>query len=161
MARASGDRRPLLVAALATTFFAVLGTAATDLSEWYFALRQPAWKPPDALFGPIWTTIFILVALAGATAWRAAPTVAARKRLLAAFVVNGVLNVAWSLLFFGFRRPDWALAEVALLWISIVVMIALARRHSPRAALMLAPYLAWVSLAAALNYEVVRLNAPF
>ena len=77
------------------------------------------------------------------------------------FVANGFLNVAWSLLFFRLQRPDWALAEVGLLWLSIVVMVALTRRNAPRAALMLLPYLAWVTLAAALNYEVVRLNAPF
>lgn len=161
MAKASGDRRPILVAALAALFVAALGATMTELGPWYFALRQPAWKPPDALFGPIWTVMFALVALAGASAWRAAPPGAAREWLLAGFATNGFLNVAWSLIFFRLQRPDWALAEVVLLWLSIVVMIALVRRHAPRAALMLLPYLAWVTLAAALNYEVVRMNGPF
>lgn len=161
MAAPSRDRRPVLVAALGAIFVAVLGATVTELGPWYFALRQPAWKPPDALFGPIWTVMFALIALSGAAAWRAAPTAAAREWLLVAFLANGFLNVAWSVLFFRLRRPDWALAEVVLLWLSIVVMIDLARRHSPRAALMLVPYLVWVTLAAALNYEVVRLNAPF
>lgn len=161
MAQASRNRRPIIVAALAAIFVATLGATMTELGPWYFALRQPAWKPPDALFGPIWTVMFALIALSGATAWRAAPDAAAREWLVAAFVANGFLNVAWSLLFFRLKRPDWALAEVVLLWLSIVVMIALARRHAPRAALMLVPYLVWVTLAAALNYEVVRLNGPF
>ena len=161
MAIGSGDRRPLLVAAAATTVFAVLGTLMTELGGWYFALRQPSWKPPDALFGPIWTLIFALVAVAAATAWSSAPDAKARAWLVLVFVANGFLNVAWSLLFFRLQRPDWALAEVGMLWLSIVVMVAVTRRNAPRAALMLLPYLAWVTLAAALNYEVVRLNAPF
>jgi translocator protein len=133
----------------------------TELGPWYYGLRQPAWKPPDVAFGPIWTVMFALIALSGATAWRAAPDRSAREWLLLTFACNGFLNVLWSLLFFKVKRPDWALLEVALLWLSIVVMIALTRRYAPRAALLLVPYLVWVSLAAALNYEVVRLNGLF
>lgn len=161
MAKPTRDRRPILVAALAALLVAALGATMTELGPWYVSLRQPGWKPPDVLFGPIWTVMFALIALSGATAWHAAPRVAAREWLLVAFATNGFLNVAWSLIFFRLRRPDWALAEVALLWLSIVVMIALTRRYSPRAALLLVPYLIWVTLAAALNYEVVRLNGPF
>jgi translocator protein len=155
------DRRPVLVAALAALFVAALGGTMTELGPWYYGLRQPAWKPPDVAFGPIWTVMFALIALSGATAWRAAPDRSAREWLLLAFACNGFLNVLWSLLFFKVKRPDWALLEVALLWLSIVVMIALTRRYAPRAALLLVPYLVWVTLAAALNYEVVRLNGPF
>jgi tryptophan-rich sensory protein len=72
-----------------------------------------------------------------------------------------VLNVLWSWLFFRARRPDWALAEVGLLWLSIVLLIVLAARASTSAAWLLAPYLLWVAFAAALNLAVVRLNAPF
>lgn len=155
------DRRPVLVAALSALFVAALGGTMTELGPWYYGLRQPAWKPPDIAFGPIWTIMFALIALSGATAWRAAPDRGAREWLLLAFASNGFLNVLWSLLFFKLKRPDWALIEVALLWLSIVVMIALTRRYAARAALLLVPYLIWVSLAAALNYEVVRLNGPF
>ena len=157
----SRDRRPILVAALAALFVAALGGTITELGPWYFGLRQPAWKPPDIAFGPIWTVMFALIALAGAMSWRDAPTRAHREWLIVAFACNGFLNVLWSLLFFKMKRPDWALIEVGLLWLSIILMIALARRHTPRAGLLLLPYLVWVSLAAALNYEVVRLNGPF
>ena len=160
---ALGARRwqPILVAALAALGVAVLGGLMTELGTWYYGLRQPAWKPPDWLFGPAWTVIFALVAIAGLQAWERAPDRAAREWLLALFALNAFLNVLWSLLFFRLRRPDWALIEVGLLWLSIVLMIVvLAQRYRP-AAWLLAPYLAWVTFAATLNAAVVQLNAPF
>jgi translocator protein len=77
------------------------------------------------------------------------------------FVVNGVLNLLWSPLFFKLRRPDWALVEVPFLWLSILVPIVAFARFSPFASLLLVPYLLWVSFAAVLNREIVRLNRPF
>jgi translocator protein len=136
---------------------AALGMAVTDLGPWYAALRQPAWKPPDLWFGPAWTLIYTLAAVAAAKAWLAADR-PQQRRLIAAFALNGTLNVLWSWLFFRARRPDWALAEVVLLWLSIVLLIVVAGRSSSAAAWLLLPYLVWVSFAAALNFAVVRLN---
>lgn len=152
---------PIVVAALAATTVAVLGGLMTELGTWYYDLRQPAWKPPDWLFGPAWTALFALIALAGIRAWQDAPDRRMREWLLALFALNAFLNVLWSLLFFRLRRPDWALVEVGFLWLSIVVLIAVLARWSRPAAWLLAPYLAWVTFAAALNAAVVRLNAPF
>jgi len=140
---------------------ALAGMWATELGPWYASLRQPDWKPPDLWFGPAWTLIYTLAATAAAKAWLGAASRRQRLRLGAAFVLNGALNVLWSWLFFRARRPDLALAEVVLLWLSIALLIALAVRASPVAAWLLAPYLLWVSFAAALNCAVVRLNGPF
>ncbi|MDX1605969.1 MAG: TspO/MBR family protein [Candidatus Competibacterales bacterium] len=152
---------PLLVALLATFAVAGLGGLLTTLGPWYYGLQQPAWKPPDWLFGPVWTTIFVLIALAGATAWIQAPDRTAQVRILAAFGLNAVLNVLWSGLFFALQRPDWALYEIGPLWLSIALLIAVVGRYSRLAAGLLLPYLGWVGFAAALNYAVVRLNGPF
>jgi benzodiazapine receptor len=110
----------------------------------------------------VWSTIFLCAAVAFVLAWSAEnATPEARSRLLVAYLVNAVLNVLWSLLFFRMRRPDWALVEVVALWISIVAMMwALAPLSKLGAALIL-PYLAWVSFASVLNRAIVRLNAPF
>ena len=162
--RAAERRRaaaPIVVAAVAALAVAVLGGLMTELGDWYYGLRQPAWKPPDWLFGPAWTLIFALSAMAGVTAWRAIESRAQREWLLVLFALNGFLNVLWSLLFFRLQRPDWAQFEVAFLWLSIVVLVVFVGRHSRRAAWLLLPYLAWVSFAAVLNGAVVRLNAPF
>jgi translocator protein len=157
-------RRVLAKIALGAAAWAIavagLGGAVTELGPWYRDLKQPAWKPSDLWFGPAWTLIFTLTAVALGRAWReAAP--ADRRAIAAVAVINGVLNVTWSWLFFKAKRPDWALAEVALLWLSIVVMMLICRRHDAAAVLLLLPYLLWVAFAAALNAAVVQLNGPF
>lgn len=154
--------RAVLVAAFAALALIVLGGLATEIGDWYRQLRQPPWKPPDWLFGPVWTTIFVLSAAAGVLAWQALEgDTRGRRRLIVAYALNGALNVLWSLLFFRWRRPDWALAEVGLLWGSIAVLVWLSWRAAPSSAVLLLPYLAWVGFAALLNAEIVRLNAPF
>ena len=152
---------PVLVAVTAATVVAGLGGLMTDLSAWYYNLAQPSWKPPDWLFGPAWTVIFALAAAAGVTAWRAAPNRAERIWMLGLFALNGVLNVAWTALYFRARRPDWALMEVGLLWLSVLVLMLVLGRYARITRLLLAPYLVWISFAAALNWGTVQLNAPF
>ncbi|MBS0377455.1 MAG: tryptophan-rich sensory protein [Proteobacteria bacterium] len=159
MALRAGHGRTLLAAAGAAALVACLGALITRLDPWYYALALPSWKPPDWLFGPAWTLIFGLAALSGYLSWtHAGRDRAFQARLLALFTINGLLNIAWSALFFRFHRPDWALLEVALLWVSILGLIVLSSRKSSAAAWLLVPYLAWVSFAAALNGSVVRLN---
>jgi len=153
--------KPLAVAALAAVLVAAAGGALTRLDAWYYGLAKPWWKPPDLAFGPIWTTIFTLCAIAAALAWRARPDAAYRRLLLLAFGVNAVLNVLWSALFFWLQRPDWAAFEVVLLWGSIAWVLVVLARASRLAAWLVAPYLAWVSLAAALTFWIVRANGPF
>jgi translocator protein len=153
--------RPVLVAALAAMAVAALGASATDLGPWYQSLRKPSWQPPDWLFGPAWTLIYGLTALAGALAWTATPDRAGRARLLGLFALNALLNVLWTELFFRFRRPDWALAEAVLLWLSVLLLIRASAPRSRAAAWLLAPYLAWVTFATVLNLAIVRLNPPF
>ena len=154
-------RRAALTAAGCALAVAVLGGLSTDIGPWYASLRRPAWQPSDAWFGPVWTALYALCALSGTMAWRAAPTATARQTLLLAWALNAFLNVAWSLLFFRLRRPDWALLEVGLLWASIAALVVLSVRHRRAAGALLLPYLAWVSFAAVLNREIVRLNGPF
>jgi len=162
MTRSTTRRCKAVVAAAgAALAVAALGALSTDIGAWYRTLVQPAWKPPDAWFGPVWTTIYALAALAGVLAWERAPRRRDRDVMLALFAVNALVNVAWSLLFFRLRRPDWALAEVGLLWLSIALLIAVIGRYAKPAAALLLPYLAWVGFAAVLNAEVVRLNGPF
>lgn len=153
--------RPIAVAAAAAMFVGALGGTVTDLGPWYQGLQKPDWQPPGPAFGAIWTTIFALTAAAAVITWRRAPKGAEREWLIGLFALNGFLNVLWSLLFFRLQRPDWALLEVAALWLSIVVLIIYVARHARLAGVLLTPYLIWVSLAAVLNFEIVRLNGPF
>ena len=92
--------------------------------------------------------------------WHSDSTIS-RQNVLIVLLLNAILNVAWSLLFFRLRRPDWAFFEIIFLWLSIVLLIGVFARRHLGAAWLLTPYLAWVSFAAFLNYTIVRLNAPF
>ena len=152
---------PVLVAAATAVVVAILGAAATDIGPWYYALHKPSWQPPDWLFGPVWTLIYALSAMAGVIAWRHARTVAQRQRILLFFAGNALLNVLWSEIFFKLRRPDWALIEAVPFWLSIVALIVVLAPISPTASRLLAPYLAWVAFATVLNLAVVRLNPSF
>jgi benzodiazapine receptor len=150
--------RPVVAAAAVATFVAVLGATATDLGPWYQNLVKPWWQPPDWLFGPAWTLIFTLTAIAGILSWNSAPDHATREWIIVVFALNGFLNVLWSVLFFRLRRPDWALIEVVALWLSIVLLIAVAGRNNKAGGWLLAPYLAWVTFAGVLNLAIVRMD---
>jgi len=150
--------KPILAAALAAMAVAALGAQITDLGPWYHALREPAWKPPDVLFGPAWTLIFALAATAGVLGWKALHSRASRLAMCGFFFFNAPFNELWSALFFRVHRPDWALLEVGLLWLSILLLMIVLYRASKTASWLLLPYLIWVSFAAVLNLAVVRLN---
>jgi tryptophan-rich sensory protein len=153
--------RPIAAAAGSAFAIAILGASMTDLGPWYQMLRAPVWKPPDFLFGPAWTTIFACAAASAVTAWRAAPDPRTRDVIVTLYMTNGALNVLWSVLFFNLKRPDWALIETAPFLASIVAIMVFTWRRSRTASLLMAPYLVWVAFATALNWEIVRLNAPF
>jgi benzodiazapine receptor len=153
--------RALALAFCISMGIAGAGAALTELGPWYFALKQPAWKPPDYAFGIIWTTIFSLCAISAALAWVQATTSARKRRLWLLFLVNGALNALWSLLYFKLQRPDWAMAEWAVLWLSVLALVLGLRPYSRLAAWLIVPYLLWVSAAGLLNWQTIVLNGPF
>ncbi len=160
------DKRPfpyraVIVAAASALAVGAIGGSLTTIGPWYRDLHKPAWTPPDAAFGVIWTAIFALAAVSGVTVWRAARSLITREWIIGLFALNGFLNILWSLLFFRFQRPDWGLIEVAPFWLSIAALILVFWRVSRMASLLLFPYLVWVSIAALLNYDIVHLNSPF
>lgn len=153
--------KPVAVAGGIAILVGAAGALLTDLGPWYYALKRPSWQPPDWLFGPVWTTIFVLAALAAAGSWRRAANAAERRRIIVLFSLNIALNLFWSALFFRLQRPDYAFAEVPFLWLSIaLLMFGLWPLWRP-ASVVLAPYLLWVSFAAVLTFAIDRLNAPF
>ncbi len=153
--------RPVATAAGCAVLVALLGGAATQIGPWYYALNKPSWQPPDWLFGPVWTLIYGLTALAGVLAWNRIADREKRRRLLGLFALNALLNVLWSELFFGMRRPDWALSEVIPFWLSILALLLVVFPISRTAGWALVPYLIWVLFAGILNLAIVRLNGPF
>ena len=149
------------VAVASVSIVAVIGGLLTDVGPWYESLRFPPFRPPNWLFGPAWTVIFILIATSGVIAWDHAPDAATKRNLLILFAVNAILNVLWSPLFFKLRRPDWAFRELIAFWLSVLALVVFISGVSATAAWIIAPYLVWVTFAGLLNWSVVQLNKPF
>ena len=125
--------------------------------RWYANLNHPSWRPPNALFGPVWLVLYIMIATSGWLIWREAGLAGAAFPLLV-FALQLVLNAVWSWLAFERRRLDLASLDMAALWLAILANIAVFLPISAIAAWLLVPYLAWVSFALALNVKLWRLN---
>jgi translocator protein len=125
--------------------------------EWYAQLRKPAWNPPNWIFGPVWTALYTMMAVAAWLVWSRGGF-AAQRVPLGLFLLQLLFNTAWSALFFGLRNPGLAFAEIILLWLAIIgTLIAFWNAHRVAAVLLL-PYLAWVTFAAVLNFTLWQLN---
>jgi translocator protein len=140
-----------------------LGTATGVLfgpDQWYTMLLKPTWNPPSWLFGPVWTALYVMMAVA---LWlvRREPDVDAstRQRALAMFAVQFLLNLAWTPLFFGLRSPGLAFVEICLLWIALLSTMLAFGRVRALAGYLLLPYLLWVSFALVLNGTIWLMNS--
>jgi len=129
---------------------------APAIPTWYTGLAKPSWTPPSWVFGPVWSLLYLAMAIAAWMVWRRGARAALSA--LALFGVQLALNVAWSATFFGLRMPGAAFGVIVALWLFILATLIAFRRRSLASAILMAPYLAWVSFAAALNFAVWRMN---
>jgi tryptophan-rich sensory protein len=144
-------------AAVAAT--ALIGGLGTDVtSRWYRDLAKPTWQPPGAAFGPAWTTLYALMAVASARSLERIEEPEERRAFATALGANLVLNAGWNWLFFKARRPRWALAEILLMEVSTLDLTRRAAKVDHPAAAMLVPYAGWVAFATALNLAIARRN---
>jgi len=145
-----------LIVFVAANFAAATSGAVFKPGAWYQDLNKPSWTPPNWAFPVVWTALFLMNAIAGWLVWEAAPE--NKDFIFTVYGVSLAINAGWSALFFGARRMDIALIDVAALWVSLAVLAALFAPVSAIAALLLVPYLCWVSLAAVLNFRMTQLN---
>ena len=132
---------------------------ASSVTGWYSTVTRPELAPPNWIFGPVWTTLFVLMGIALFLVWKKEDSQKKKVKLaLRLFVAQLVLNTLWSVIFFGLQSPGWAFVEIIFLWISITLTITVFTPISRLAAWLLVPYLAWVSFAAYLNYSIWLLN---
>ena len=136
---------------------AVGGLASASASEFYLNLVRPSWAPPAWLFAPVWSVLYVLMGVAAWLVWRARGLGGARNALLV-FVVQLAANALWTWLFFVWRQGGLAFAEILLLLALILAAIVLFWRANRLAAVLLVPYLLWVSFASALTLSTWRLN---
>ncbi len=137
---------------------AVIG-AATPPGDWYLTLAKPDWTPPGWVFPVVWTTLYVLMGTAAWIVWRKGKERSGTRGALSLFLLQLALNAAWTPTFFGAHRIFPALLVLAALWLAILATMLAFRKASVPAALLLAPYLVWVSIATVLNFEIWRLNA--
>ncbi len=134
------------------------GTAVfVSTGDWYAQLQKPPWNPPAWIFGPVWTLLYIMMGVAAWLVWREGGW-KTQTLPLALFLLQWLLNVLWTPLFFGAHRAGVAFADILMLWLALAATVVCFFRVSPRAGALLLPYLAWVSFASVLNLAIWRLN---
>jgi translocator protein len=146
-----------LIGWLALCFAAASTGVFVSTGDWYSSLNKPSWNPPSWLFGPVWSVLYCVMAIAAWLVWCQGGW--QRQRIpLALFILQLALNAMWTPLFFGLHVPGFAFGELCLLWLALVSTLVLFWRVRPLAGIMLIPYLGWVSFAAFLNFTIWRLN---
>jgi translocator protein len=146
-----------LGAVLAATSIGSFATVRA-IPTWYRGLAKPPFNPPAWLFGPAWTVLYLMMAVAAWFVWKQGIGAAGVKIALAMVLGQLVLDCLWSILFFGLRSPLAGLVDIVVLWLAILATIVLFFRVSVPAGILLLPYIAWVSFAAVLNAAILRLN---
>jgi tryptophan-rich sensory protein len=145
---------PLAVGAI-SGFFTVTG-----VQSWYQTINKPSWNPPNWIFGPVWTTLYVMMGIALYLIWKSDSSDVLKKTAIAFFVVQLILNFFWSFIFFNQQQPGWALVEIIVMWVFILFTIFAFAQVSKPAAWLLVPYISWVSFATILNYTIWKLNTP-
>lgn len=149
----------LVVCVAACMMISTAGALVTlsSVSDWYANINKPSWNPPNWIFGPVWTTLYLMMAFSSWLVWRSAKLNRVKFEL-GWFGFHLILNLLWSVLFFGFQQPGLAAIEIVILWISILASVFLYFRHNKLAAILLVPYLLWVTFASTLNITIWYLN---
>ena len=131
---------------------------AAGVNDWYLTIQKPSFNPPNWIFAPVWTALYILMGVGLYFIWQKPEGTPYRSAAITIFIIQLTLNFFWSFLFFKAQQPGYALAEIAVLWISILLMIIYFAKVKPIAGYLQIPYLCWVSFATILNYSIWQLN---
>lgn len=129
-----------------------------EINGWYQTLQKPSWQPPNWVFGPVWTTLYILMGIAFYLVWKSKAAATPKRTAITLWIVQLVFNFFWSFIFFRQHQLDWALGEIIVLWFFILLTIFSFARISKLAAWLLVPYISWVSFASILTYTIYQLN---
>lgn len=141
-----------LVGAVAAWF------TTAGVNGWYAVANKPSFNPPNWVFAPVWTALYLMMGIALWLVWKKDGVKSGRRTALILFAIQLLLNFAWSFIFFYAHQPGWAFAEILLMWVSIMLTIIWFGKVSPAAAWLLVPYIWWVSFASLLNFYIWKLN---
>ncbi len=150
----------LIICIVLTVGFGSLGGifTAAEIQGWYLHLNKPSWNPPNWLFAPVWTSLYLLMGISLYLVWKTPANTDAKRWAVIIFIAQFVLNFLWSYIFFREHLMGWAFVEITVMWIAILCTIIAFSRINKTAAWLLVPYISWVSFAAILNYTVWQLN---
>lgn len=143
---------PLFVGIIASLF------TSSGIYGWYAVANKPSFNPPNWLFAPVWTALYIMMGIALYLVWKTETENSNKQTALILFSVQLALNFLWSFIFFYAKQPGWAFVEIIAMWIAILLTIIWFGKISATAALLLIPYIFWVSFASLLNFYIWRLN---
>lgn len=149
---------PILAITACVVAISLLGNVATDpQGEWFRSLNKPSWNPPNWVFAPVWTTIYLLLIISASIAWHKSSG-AVRSQTMKLYAINGFFNLAWSFCFFQAQSAILGMVDIILVWGTIILLMKQTWGISKAASLLLLPYLIWVTFASALNAAIVSLN---
>jgi translocator protein len=150
----------LIIAIVVSELAGIIGSVFTtpSIAGWYAGIVKPALNPPAWVFGPVWTTLFVLMGISAFLIWRKGLDRKDVKIALGIFLGQLVLNTLWSIIFFGLHSPGGAFIEIIFLWLAILATIIAFAKISKPAMWLLLPYILWVSFAGYLNYSIWMLN---
>lgn len=131
---------------------------SSGVNGWYAVANKPWFNPPNWIFAPVWTSLYILMGIALFLVWKSDAATSTKQAAIALFAVQLTLNFFWSIIFFKLQQPGWAFAEIIMMWVMILLTIFSFGKISSTAAWLLVPYISWVSFASVLNYSIWRLN---
>jgi translocator protein len=143
---------PLIIGSLSGFF------TADGVNGWYATANKPWFNPPNWLFGPVWTVLYLLMGIALFLVWRSDAGKTVKQTAIILFAVQLLLNFFWSLIFFKMQQLGWAFAEIIAMWLMILLTIIWFGKINSTAAWLLVPYISWVSFASVLNYALWKLN---
>jgi len=132
---------------------------SSEIPGWYQTINKPTWNPPSWLFGPVWTTLYVMMGIALFLVWKSDASQSVKKTAIILFAAQLVLNFFWSFIFFNQHQIGWAVVEIITMWIFILLTIFAFAPISKIAAWLLVPYISWVSFATILNYTIWKLNS--
>ncbi|HWR33173.1 MAG TPA: TspO/MBR family protein [Chitinophagaceae bacterium] len=143
---------PVLAGATAGFF------TTTGVGSWYQTINKPSWNPPSWVFAPVWTTLYVMMGVALFLVWKSNTIGGFKKTAITLFAIQLALNFLWSFIFFKQEQPGWALVEIIVMWVAILLTILAFAKVNKTAAWLLVPYISWVSFASILNYTIWKLN---
>ena len=156
----TANKIKLIVSIFICLLAGIIGSFATQsaIPTWYASLNKPSFNPPNWIFGPVWTTLYIMMGIAAFLIWRNGLNNKSVMIAISIFLIQLILNCIWSIAFFGFKSPFAGLVIIIFLWIAIVATMFAFYKISMPAMILLIPYIFWVSFAAVLNYAIYMLN---